>query len=136
MSTGGVGFQIQFIGLVEAYVSMEAWAVELGPALEAAAQAFGDDVAAETADKVPVVTGTLAGSVKAQPTADGVSVTIGQDVPYAGWIEFGGSRGRPLIPTGRYLYPTALAAEPDWATLAAKTAIETVGSFPWPIPVF
>ncbi len=34
---------------------------------------------------------------------------MGAGVPYAGWIEYGGSRGRAYAAQGRYVYPTALA---------------------------
>lgn len=134
----GGGTSVQFFGLVEAFVAMEAWTVELGPALQTAAQQFGDIVATETAAIVPVLTGLLASSVVAEADPDGVAVSIGEhpDVPYAGWIEFGGSRGRPSVPEGRYLYPTARAAASEWMALATETANETARTFPWPIPVF
>jgi hypothetical protein len=127
---------IQFLGLQQAYLEMELWSVELGAAIEAAGQNFGEFVADVVRAEVPVVTGTLAGSVRSEAIPAGVSVSIGEDVPYAGWIEFGGTRGREWIPEGRYLYPTARAAEPEWAVLAIETANETARSFPWSIPVF
>lgn len=130
---------IQFVGLAEAFVAMEAWTIELAPAIEATALGFGQDVASATAAIVPVLTGTLAASVEAESVIDGVAVSIGGPgsgaEDYAGWIEFGGTRGRPWVPEGRYLYPTARAAQPEWERRLVETAIESVGSFPWPIPV-
>ena len=62
--------------------------------------------------KVPRVKGWLAASVAtiAAPMFGGEGAAVGMgggEVPYAGWIEFGGSRGRPLVAGGRYLSPTA-----------------------------
>jgi hypothetical protein len=57
---------------------------------------------------------------------------MGQGVPYAGWIEFGGSRGRPMVKRGRYVYPTALGTQPQAVAAAAYAADESIGGFPWP----
>jgi phage gpG-like protein len=60
---------------------------------------------------VPRVTGRLAASVTAEPYSGGALAGIGDtSTPYAGWVEFGGTRGRPYVPQGRYLYPIALEA--------------------------
>lgn len=129
---------VEFIGVTEATRDMRRWADQLGPAVATGAAAFAESIAARVAGKVPVLTGTLAGSVEVTDTAagdlPGIGVTIGEGVPYAGWIEFGGSRGRPLIPEGRYLYPTALDAESEFAQVASDIATETAEGFPWSTP--
>jgi hypothetical protein len=99
--------------------------------------AFGrvaDGVAGAVRGRVPHRTGRLAGSVEAQHGTD-PGVGIGAGVPYAGWIEFGGTRGRPYVPTGRYLYPTALAAEPLLVAAGEITAQRNIGGMHWPTPI-
>jgi hypothetical protein len=128
---------VQLVGVAEAARDMTRWADQLGPAVVAGAGPFAEALAARVAAKVPVLTGTLAGSVEVTDAAaelPGIGVTIGEGVPYAGWIEFGGSRGRPLIPEGRYLYPTALDSEPEFAQVASTIAEETAERFPWSTP--
>lgn len=56
--------------------------------------------------------GALAASVRSSGTRTGGNVRMGRaNVPYAGWVEFGGARpdtsSRPFVPTGRYLFPAA-----------------------------
>lgn len=126
--------RVEFVGAPQAAADMKRWAQDLGPQLANDSQGFAQQVADRVAAKVPVLTGTLAASVQVVPDPSGVGVGIGQGVPYAGWIEFGGSRGRPAIPEGRYLYPTALASETDWLRNASDTAEATVGRFPWSTP--
>jgi hypothetical protein len=126
---------VEFKGLAEANRDMARWAEQLGPAVIADAQSLANTVASQVQGQVPVLTGTLAASVETVELDEaGVGVSIGDDVPYAGWIEFGGSRGRDLVPEGRYLYPTALDAESEFQQLAADTADDTVRRFPWSTP--
>lgn len=64
--------------------------------------------------------GRLAGDVRVSGTKTGASVRMGRKtVAYAGWIEFGGSLSdaqhnatREFIPTGRYLFPSAVGVGP------------------------
>lgn len=56
----------------------------------------------------------LAGDIRVSGTKTGAAVRMGRvSIPYAGWIEFGGTRKRPhpstrtFIPSGRYLFPAA-----------------------------
>jgi hypothetical protein len=78
-------------------------------------------VVADAAAKVPKVSGALAGSIRARSTKSEARVVMGKaKVPYAGFIEFGGRVGkgrtgrntgsvrRPIVKTGRYLYPAFL----------------------------
>jgi hypothetical protein len=86
-----------------------------GPLYQAMKQAGRDaaePVAAATRQALPHVSGTLAGDVRTSGTRTGAAVRMGRaSVPYAGWVEFGGTRPdgseRPFIPTGRYLFPAA-----------------------------
>lgn len=128
------GEGVQLVGLAEAFRDMERWASQLGPAVENDARSFAESVRSKVAGEVPVLTGTLAASVEVVDEEGGVGVAIGDGVDYAGWIEFGGSRGRDLIPEGRYLYPTALAAEDEFAKVAADIADDTARRFAWNTP--
>jgi hypothetical protein len=130
--------QIEFKGLADANRDMERWARQLGPAVTERAQPFAERVADQVRNDVPVLTGTLAAGVDVVEVDEdglhGVGVGHDPDVPYAGWIEFGGSRGRSLMPEGRYLYPAAVTAEADFATIAEDIAEDTARSFPWSTP--
>jgi phage gpG-like protein len=123
--------RVEIIGLERATSDMVRWAEELAPAVDKAGEPFGERVAAEVRGRVPHRTGALAGSVDLSVDATGLVLGLGAGLPYAGWIEFGGSRGRPYVPQGRYLYPTMLAAQDEWNTIAADTAVDTAGRFPW-----
>ena len=74
----------------------------------------------------------LAASISTESSGRSALLRMGRGVPYAGWIEFGGSRGRPMVKRGRYVYPTALDSQP-MAVLAARYAADTgIRGFSWP----
>jgi hypothetical protein len=129
--------RVELVGGAAAMADLRRWADQVAPAVARAAGPFAERVADTVRSRVPHLTGQLAGSVEAGDDDEGGPgsiVALGGGVPYAGWIEFGGSRGRPYVPEGRYLYPTALEARDEYATLAADTAADTVGRFPWSTP--
>jgi hypothetical protein len=81
-------------------------------AIRAAGKHAVEPVAERVRAGLPHVTGTLAGDVRTSGTRTGGAVRMGRaTVPYAGWIEFGGSRPdgstRAWVPDGRYLFPAA-----------------------------
>lgn len=77
----------------------------------------------------------MAAAVAVEEIPDGASVGISRDeVPYAGWVEFGGTRGRPYVPGGRFLVPTALAAESDLKGAGERAATDEIRGFRWPNP--
>jgi hypothetical protein len=122
--------QVRLVGLDDAARDMKRWADQLGGAVDTEARGFAGRVAGRV--HPPVLTGALAASVGlVEIPDDGQGIGIGGGLDYSGWIEFGGSRGRPYIPQGRYLYPTAQAAEGEWYSLAEDTAENTVERFPW-----
>ncbi|HEV8163150.1 MAG TPA: HK97 gp10 family phage protein [Actinomycetota bacterium] len=107
----------------------------IGPEAEDRFGQVADQVAGVVRGRVPHRSGRLASSVetgRAEP--HGVTVGIGAGVPYAGWIEFGGSRGRPYVSGGRYLFPTAEAAEPLVYVAGQEAAWEAIKEARWPRP--
>lgn len=127
--------RVEVIGGPQAAADLRRWADHLPAEVAKAAGPFAERVADQVRARVPVLTGTLAGSVESGDSEDGgVEVSLGDGVDYAGWIEFGGSRGRPYVPDGRYLYPTALEEQDQFAETAAKAAEESVTRFSWSTP--
>jgi hypothetical protein len=118
-------------GLEDAERDFRRWADQLGPAVTEQARAFAGRVAGRV--HPPVLTGALASSVDVETLVgeEGIGISIGDGLPYAGWIEFGGSRGRPSVPEGRYLYPAAMAAEDEWHELGEHVAEQTIERFSW-----
>jgi hypothetical protein len=105
-----------------------------GNIAEATPPAFlgvADQVAGQV--NVPRLTGALAGSVEGRQTEDGASVVMGDGVPYAQFVEFGG-RGHPHSPTGNYLYPAAIEAEALLVTAGEQVAEQEIGRMRWPTP--
>lgn len=81
-------------------------------AMKQAGRDAAEPVAAAARQTLPHVTGTLAGDVRTSGTKTGAAVRMGRaSIPYAGWVEFGGTRPdgseRPYLAAGRYLFPAA-----------------------------
>jgi hypothetical protein len=125
--------QFEVIGLDEAARDMEKWAKEVGPEVEKGTRDLAGQIADRVSNRVPVLTGTLSSSVEVVDIS-GEEVAIGDGVEYAGWIEFGGSRGRALVPEGRYLYPTALEFEEEFGAAASDIAEQSAERFSWSTP--
>ncbi len=77
--------------------------------------------------KIPSKTGRARNSLRA---TEGV-ITYGQGVPYVPWLDFGGAVGinksvqRPVLQSGRYLFP-ALSANKGKGMEAAEKALTSV----------
>lgn len=123
--------EVTFVGDDAAMADMRKWADQLAPAVAKAAEPFAQRVADTVAARVPVLTGQLASSVETSGDEEGVTVEMGGGLDYAGWIEFGGSRGRTHVPEGRYLYPSALEAQDEYGQVAEEAAEDSVRSFSW-----
>jgi hypothetical protein len=127
--------RIEYRGVTEAARDLHNWTGQVGPDVAVAARDIAQSVASQVQGKVPVVSGALAASVQVIDSAGAeTSVGIGGGLAYAGWIEFGGSRGRPLVPEGRYLYPTAIEAEPRFIQAATQAAETSAARYPWSTP--
>lgn len=96
--------------------------------------ATAEQVATMVRSRQPHRTGALAATVDAAPAEKGASLSLGGSLPYAGWIEFGGTRGRPYIATGRTLFPTAEAAAPMFGRAGEKVANTEIARMHWPTP--
>ena len=86
---------------------------------------------------MPRVSVALAGSISALPAAgvgEGAKATMGGGLRYAGWIEFGGSRGRPQVKRGRYFVPAQRRERPAFRDLAERLTETEIERFPWPHP--
>jgi hypothetical protein len=97
-------------------------------AIKDAGRRAATPVAAKTRAAVPHDRGTLASSVRISSTRTGAAVRMGRaKVPYAGWIEFGGTRpdgsSRAFVPGGRYLFPAAQGL----ASVSAALYSEAIG---------
>lgn len=93
--------------------------------IKAAGKAAVEPVAQAVRGALPDVSGALVGTVRTSGTRTGGTVREGSaKVPYAGWIDFGGSRPdgstRPFLRDGRYLYPSAQGLATTAAELYAS----------------
>jgi hypothetical protein len=124
------------VGLDAAKADLAKWTTVLATALAKRSLSFAQSLAPNVTSKEPVLTGTLARSVKAValPGTEGAGVELGEGVVYAGWIEFGGSRGRPFIPEGRTLWPTVKESESDYRSAIEDETERTIETFPWSKP--
>lgn len=126
--------EVTFVGGETAMADMRLWAEQVAPAVNKAADPLARRVADLVASRVPHLTGQLAGSVDTTSDDEGVGVSLGDGVEYAGWIEFGGTRGRPYVPEGRYLFPSALDAQDEYEQIASDAAGDSAGRFHWTRP--
>lgn len=93
-----------------------------------------DQVATLIARRQPRLTGRLAASASATGTDRGASVGLGDGVVYAGWIEFGGTRGRAYVSDGRTVYPTAEESKALFKQAGDKAANDQIRTMLWPKP--
>ena len=125
---------VTIVGGEAAMADIRRWADQVAPAVARAANPFASRFADTVRARVPVLTGQLAGSIETNETDDGAEIGYDGSAPYDGWIEFGGSRGRPYIDDGRYLFPSAADAQDEFLQLASDTAGDTAGRFSWSTP--
>lgn len=90
-----------------------------------------------TRHKVPVRTGRMARGVQVTREENpsqheyAVSVTY-EGVPYADWVEIGGSRGRPHVEWGRYLIPALRENIAEIAVGIVKKGVhEVIRRYSW-----
>ena len=122
---------IELSGLDKAGADMNRWAEQLAPAVDKAAAEVTARAAAAVRGELPKRSGRLAGSVDVGVDNDGAYVGLGVGIDYAGWIEYGGTRGRPYVADGRYLWPTAQTFTDEYVAAAEGAAADSVDRFPW-----
>lgn len=91
-------------------------------------------VAQQVRAQVPVKSGRLRGTVRDTMRGDTGQVTMGAGLRYGGWIEYGGSRGRPLVSSGRYLGPVAQQQEHPFHDRCEQAASREIRGMTWPTP--
>jgi hypothetical protein len=129
------GAQVEVLGLPELAAGSTALFRRIDEGAPREFEHVAQRLAGEVRNRVPVLTGLLMGSVQATRSHQGVGVAMGgEGVPYAGWIEFGGTRGRPYIASGRYLYPVALRADPLLVAAGERAATSEIERAHWPKP--
>jgi phage gpG-like protein len=116
----------------QAAADLADWAKQFEPQVYRDVGPLADRLVAQAAQVVPVVSGALAASIGARHTAQGLAVVAGVD--YGGWVEFGGTRGRPYVAEGRYVYPAVVAHEQELVD-ALNTEVQTsIDRYPWTKP--
>ena len=98
-------------GLREFQAKLRAIDADLPKLLRLAFNQAADVVVADARPRIPKLTGTAAGTVKARSTRTAARVVGGgRKAPYYPWLDFGGSVGpgrsvhRPFLTDGRYIY--------------------------------
>ena len=112
--------QVKVEGMWEFRKALRAVDTEFPKQLRKGLNTVAEQVADEAATRVPVRSGGLKASIRPLSTQSEGRVVMGRArVPYAGWIEFGGTispRGAPMTREfkkgGRYLFPVADEMEP------------------------
>ena len=121
------GVKVEVLGLDELADGSKALVARIRNAAPAEFEHVAEAVARVVRSRVPVLTGRLQSSVEVDTTGRTVQVSMGGGVPYAGWIEFGGTRPdgstRQYIGSGRYLFPAA-AGDASRASKAYTAALE------------
>lgn len=91
-------------------IALGTFAVAVERVAKTSARDTATDTASRTRSAVPVRSGQLRESVQVVDDGrDGAGVAM--TAPYAGWIEYGGTRGRPYVSQGRYLGPATEGAD-------------------------
>ncbi|HSS11146.1 MAG TPA: HK97 gp10 family phage protein [Acidimicrobiales bacterium] len=110
-------------------------------AFVAAGQKVAEPLAGTIRSVLPSDSGDLAGTVRAAKIRTGAALRVGSKaVPYAGWVEFGGTRSRPhfstrpFIKDGRYIFPAARQAGPGAAQAYSDEVERIIDSFRWTGP--
>jgi len=94
--------------------------VRRAPAVGAdAARDAAESVANRARGRLPRRSGRLIGSMRVEADPENEArLVVG--APYAGWIEYGGNRGRPYVPDGRYVGPSVEGSEQTMADSAER----------------
>jgi hypothetical protein len=111
---------------------------DINRAFQTAGRQAAEPIATAARAAFPHASGTLAGDVRVTASRSGAAVRVGRkNIPYAGWIEFGGTRkrphasARPFVKTGRYLFPAAAPLAGRAAQTYADALTRALEGFGW-----
>jgi hypothetical protein len=128
-------------GLDAAQADIARWVKSVPGVLAQATQPLGAQIVGDIQGRVPVVSGRMQASVAVLPQQNvpdgsgGIQIGMGNDeLTYPSWVEFGGSRGRPLVPEGRWVHPTVIRYQPAFDELVERAINSSIDSFPWSKP--
>jgi hypothetical protein len=125
--------EVEVTGAEQAGADIAQWASQLPADISDDLRGFGNELVSILSSKQPHISGTLAGSAELVPSEVDTffGLALGREVVYAGWVEFGGARGRDYVPQGRTVYPTAIVAEGQYDRLVEKATQDSINRFPW-----
>src|SRR5262245_14707093 len=125
---------VRVIGEDAAFASMARNAERIQSGAETVARGTADRVLSSVAANVHVESGALRGSLTTLAVERGHAVAYDGSAAYAGWIEFGGTRGRAYVTGGRWLFPMGTRAEGAFTSALVQDAKRQIASYPWPNP--
>jgi hypothetical protein len=133
--------QVGIVGLNAFLRDMKRLSIDtspLNPALRAAGRAAATPIAEVARSTIPRDSGDLSGDVRVTASRTGAAVRMGRSsIPYAGWVEFGGTRRAPRVSErdynarGRYLFPAADNLSSQAARLYADALGPALDAFAW-----
>ena len=135
--------EVKVLGFDQLLSGTEKLAENIQRSAAGAFQRVADERAGQIRGVMPKVSGALAASVVTAVMDDRAELGFGgPEVPYAGWIEYGGFREggrnswaeRPYLPGGRYFWPLASSAGDEVKAAGEQTASEEIGRMTWPTP--
>lgn len=111
---------------------------QLIKAMQGAGKQAAEPIAAAARATVPHDSGTLQGDIRVTASRTGAAVRMGRKtVPYAGWIEFGGTRHSPhdssrdFVADGRYLFQAARGNETKVVDAYSSALSHAFDGIPW-----
>jgi hypothetical protein len=116
---------VEVLGVPALKRNFAACAREVDRETEQATAKPASAIRSATASAQPVLSGRLRSSVRVDQVRGGHAVELGADLPYAAWIEYGGSRGRPYVSGGRTLQP-ALEQNADSAVREVDRTVDKI----------
>lgn len=125
--------EVKLYGVEAAQADIAKWSDQLQGVLVQQLQPFGHQMADILHGTEPVLTGRLAGSAELMPgnVDTFFGLALGRQVIYAGWVEFGGTRGRPYVPEGRTVWPVARANQPQFLRLVEEFTKQSIEHYSW-----
>lgn len=125
---------VRIVGEDAAYASLARNVEQIATGADAIAAQTADRVLSRVAGMVPVDSGDLRASLTTLVVENGHAVAYDGSAVYAGWIEFGGTRGRAYVSGGRWLFPTGEKETGAFVAALNQDAQRQIASYPWPKP--